>query len=68
MRIEDNKLVDYNYEDIKNIVLDAARRWTREEHHDLVNSLVDEIQKAHMDEFRKRFVKKLKILRGDEKK
>jgi len=68
MRIKDNKLVDYNYEDIKNIVLDATRRWTREEHHDLVNSLVDEIQKAHMDEFRKRFVKKLKILRGDEKK
>ena len=68
MRIEDNKLVDYNYEDIKNIVLDATRRWTREEHHDLVNSLVDEIQKAHMDEFRKRFVKKLKILRGDEEK
>lgn len=68
MRIKDNKLVDYNYEDIKNIVLDATRRWTREEHHDLVNSLVDEIQKAHMDEFRKRFVKKLTILRGDEKK
>ena len=64
MKIKNGKLVDYNYEDIKSIVLDAAIRWTREEHHDLVNTLIDEIHTAHMDEFRKRFVKKLKILKS----
>lgn len=55
MKIKNGKLVDYNYRDIENIVLGATRRWTREEHHDLVNSLIDEIQITHMNEFRKRF-------------
>lgn len=64
MKMENGKLVNYNYEDIKSIVLDAVRRWTKEEHHDLVHSLVDEIQKAHGDEFRQRFIKRLKILKS----
>lgn len=55
MKIKNGKLVDYNYRDVENIVLSATRRWTREERHDLVNSLMDEIQITHMDEFRKRF-------------
>lgn len=56
MRIENGKLVDYNYEDIRNIALDAVRRWTRKEHHDLVNTLVYEMQEVHRKEFRKRFL------------
>lgn len=68
MKIKDNKLVDYNYEDIKNIVLGATRRWAREGHDDSVRSLVDEIQKAYGNAFRKRLVKRLKILREDEEK
>ena len=58
MKLKNGKLVDYNYEDVKNIVVDAARKWTREEQHDLVSTLVDEIQKAHGEEFRKRFTGK----------
>lgn len=58
MKLKNGKLVDYNYEDVKNIVVDAARKWTREEQHDLIHALVDEIQKAHGEEFRKRFIGK----------
>lgn len=58
MKIKNGKLVDYNYEDVKNIIVDVVRKWTREEQDDLVNALVDEIQKAYGDEFRKRFLKK----------
>lgn len=58
MRIKDNKLVDYNYEDIKSIVLDAVRRWTKEEQDDLVSTLFYAMQKAYGEEFRKKVFKK----------
>jgi len=56
MRIKDNKLVDYNYEDIRSIVLDVVRRWTKEEQHDLISTLIDEMRMEARKEFRKRFL------------
>jgi len=56
MEIKDNKLIDYNYEDIKSIVLDVVRRWTKEEQHDLISTLIDEMRMEARKEFRKRFL------------
>jgi len=57
MKIKDNKLIDYNYEDIRSIVLDVVRRWTKEEQHDLISTLIDEMRMEARKEFRKRFLK-----------